>query len=709
MKPENLPTLVGPSGHMGGLTVEQFAAPEADLEGHRPGLNVNDILFILFRHKWKIVLCALIGFAAAAGVYFLLPPVYESQAKLFVRYVVDRSAIDGLDSTGKPLISPTESVINSEVEILTSSDLATQVAEAIGINRLVPKASGEDGVNDAALVLAKGLEVTAVKGTSIIYVSYKSSDPTLPTQVLQELVTRYFDKHLQVHRSLGGINVATQETEQMRAQLNQTDEDLKQLKAKAGVISLAESMATLATELGKAQGELDAAQTDLAAQQARVGEVEKSISGIEAKEAKQQSDKGNQPQPVSGEAAREYQALITRVAHLRETETDLLSKYTSQNRLVKVKREQIDELEKQRRDLEKKNPGLLATVSAGGSTDGSRPPDVVSERARLAGLESQVATLGARVTALRERANLLAELGPKIEQLERKKEVQEANYKHSAASLEKARIDETLDSTRIPNISIVQAPSPPEPTKRNVQKVVLALAGGGLAIGIAIALLIEMVFDRTVKRPFEVETRLRIPLLLSIPHLQIENQRLSLPDSRHDGETVLAEDGRPEPDALDNGALLRPFCEAIRDRLGLFFELNNMAHKPKLVAVTGLSKNAGASTLAAGLAAALSEPGDGKVLLVDKPVAPKRFYDMMAQFKESSFDYVIFDMPSLGDTSSTLPMSGYMDKVLLVVEAEKSNGDAVKRAYSKLAAKVDVSVIFNKSRSYGLKWLDGEL
>ena len=690
---------------MGGLTVEPFPTSESDLEGHRPGMNVNDILYILFRHKWKILLCAVLGFAAAAGVYFLLPPVYESQAKLFVRYVVDRSAIDGLDSTGKPLISPTESVINSEVEILTSSDLAMQVAEAIGINRLVPKAAGETGAEDAALTLAKGLEVTAVKGTSIIYVSYKSSDPTLPTQVLQELVTRYFDKHLQVHRSLGGINVATQETEQMRAQLNQTDEDLKQLKAKAGVISLAESMATLATELGKAQAELDAAQTDLAAQQARVGEMEKSISGIE--EAKQ-SDKGNQPQPVSGEAAREYQALITRVAHLRETETDLLSKYTPQNRLVKVKREQIDELERQRRDLEKKHPGLLAAVSAGTSTDGSRP-DIGSERARTAGLRSQVATLGARVTDLRERANLLAELGPKIEQLERKKEVEEANYKHSAASLEKARIDETLDSTRIPNISIVQAPSPPERTKRNVQKVVLALAGGGLAVGIAIALLIEMVFDRTVKRPFEVETRLRIPLLLSIPHLQIENQRLSLPDSGHEAETVFAEGGRPESDALDNGALLRPFCEAIRDRLGLFFELNNMAHKPKLVAVTGLSKNAGASTLAAGLAAALSEPGDGKVLLVDKPVAPKRFYDMMAQFKESNFDYVIFDMPSLGDTSSTLPMSGYMDKVLLVVEAEKSNGDAVKRAYSKLAAKVDVSVIFNKSRSYGLKWLDGEL
>ena len=134
-----------------------------------------------------------------------------------------------------------------------------------------------------------------------------------------------------------------------------------------------------------------------------------------------------------------------------------------------------------------------------------------------------------------------------------------------------------------------------------------------------------------------------------------------------------------------------------------------MTHKPKLVAVTGLSKNAGASTLAAGLAETLSDTGNGKVLLFDKPVSPKRFYDMMSEFKASDLDYVIFDMPSLGDTSSTLPMAGFMDKVLLVVEAEKSNRESIKRAYSQLAAKVDVSVIFNKSRSYGPKWLEGEI
>jgi Mrp family chromosome partitioning ATPase len=134
-----------------------------------------------------------------------------------------------------------------------------------------------------------------------------------------------------------------------------------------------------------------------------------------------------------------------------------------------------------------------------------------------------------------------------------------------------------------------------------------------------------------------------------------------------------------------------------------------MTHKPKLVAVTGLSKNAGVSTLAAALADTFSEAGENKVLLVDKPMVPKRFYALMEQYRDSKLDYVIFDMPALADTSSTLPMAGFMDKVLLVIEAEKSGREAVKRAYAQLSTKTDVSIVFNKSRAYGPKWLEGEV
>ncbi len=70
----------------------------------------------------------------------------------------------------------------------------------------------------------------------------------------------------------------TKEAEELQRQLNQTEEELKQLKDRAGVISLAETQATLATELAKAQEDLDAAEGELAAQQARVKELETSLA-----------------------------------------------------------------------------------------------------------------------------------------------------------------------------------------------------------------------------------------------------------------------------------------------------------------------------------------------------------------------------------------------------------------------------------------------
>jgi Mrp family chromosome partitioning ATPase len=89
------------------------------------------------------------------------------------------------------------------------------------------------------------------------------------------------------------------------------------------------------------------------------------------------------------------------------------------------------------------------------------------------------------------------------------------------------------------------------------------------------------------------------------------------------------------------------------------------------VAVTGLSKNAGVSTLAEGLSVALSEMG-GRVLLVDKPLPPKRLHDMLLEFRSSDIDNIVFDMPPLDDTSCTLSMASFMDKVLLTVEEKRS-------------------------------------
>jgi len=73
----------------------------------------------------------------------------------------------------------------------------------------------------------------------------------------------------------------------------------------------------------------------------------------------------------------------------------------------------------------------------------------------------------------------------------------------------------------------------------------------------------------------------------------------------------------------------------------------------------------------------------------------------MPKFKASEYDYIIFDMPPVNQTSVTARLAGLMDMVLLVIESEKTNQDVVKRVNQLLAeSKAKVSTVLNKTRNY---------
>ena len=659
---------------------------------HHSGVKLGDILFALFKRKRTIMGCAAVGIIAAAAVYFLYPPSYESEAKLLVRYVLERSGVDPVEGANSAAAT-NDTVIGAEIEILTSWDLAVQVAQALGPQRLLPPArdllshlvqalglkrllppSGPSATEGAAAgSIASGLKVISNKGSNIILISYKNRNPEIATLVLQELLSRYFVKHLEVHRSVGAFDFVTQQTDQVRARLNQTEDALKSLREKTGIASVKEGSAALSSEAARTQEALNTAEAELAEQKAVANQIGES-------KAKKWGTKG---QPS-----------------------------------------------------EKSAP---------------------SEKARVAGIEAKIGTLKTKLRDIQQKMKQLSELRPQMEALERKREMDEANYKYFAASLEKARIDEALDPSKMPNISAVQRPSPPMLGTGKRNKIALGLAGGGIAMGIALALLRGLVLNRTVGRPLELETQLDIPLMLSIPYA---NGQFALPrnGSPTNPGALATRRHHPKLAPWEAGHFVRPYCDAIRDRLGLYFELNHLTHKPKLVGVTGFSEDAGISTLAAGLAASLSETNDGKVLLVDvnlgpeevhpffkgKPAYPlnaalkpngdivsasenlylaivgspntgpaqlglKKFFDMMPNLKASDFDYIIFDMPPLQPTSPTWGMAAFMDKLLLVVEAEKNSREVIKRSYGKLLAeRNNVAVVVNKVRSYVPKWLDSE-
>src|SRR5438270_6906657 len=248
--------------------------PQHHTEAEPSNLNLSSILIAVFKRKRTILFSTAAGAIAAAAAYLLWPHSYESDAALLVRYVLDRSAVDpettGAGAVGSAATKTNDTFINAEVSILTSWDLAVQVAEALGPKRVLPEAKGDPSTIAAAGAIFSGLKVTSTKNSNVIQVSYTNSRPEVATLVLNELVNRYFTKHLEVHRSAGAFDFVSQQTDQVRSRLNQTEDALKAVKAKAGVLDLKDSTAGLTSEATKMEDQLRTAEGDLAEQRARV-------------------------------------------------------------------------------------------------------------------------------------------------------------------------------------------------------------------------------------------------------------------------------------------------------------------------------------------------------------------------------------------------------------------------------------------------------
>lgn len=99
-------------------------------------ISVRDVYYILFRHKWMITILAALGLGAAAAVYTLWPFPYGSEAKLFIRYVQDTRSPSEIEAGSTKVMSPDgngANIMNSELELLTSGDLALQVADRLAV------------------------------------------------------------------------------------------------------------------------------------------------------------------------------------------------------------------------------------------------------------------------------------------------------------------------------------------------------------------------------------------------------------------------------------------------------------------------------------------------------------------------------------------------------------------------------------------------
>ncbi|MDB6136872.1 MAG: hypothetical protein JWM59_5115 [Verrucomicrobiales bacterium] len=738
------------------------------------GVSLKDMLVIFFRHKKKIIFLTLLGLAGGVSVYFQKPIIYQSQAKLLVKYVISRNALDAYESevgttTGRYM----KATLDAELQILTSWDIFTKVAEIVGPEKILPADAQGKSIVAAAAAIQKNLVVENGRDSQVITLSYSNARADVPTEVLKEFVRQYFIRHLAIHRPGSAIAAANERSDKAKRDMETAEDELMKLQTQLGVTALSEALSSLETQRIKAHEALMLAEAELLAMQANVTALEPATKGSTGKK---EPSLTAEPSFADVEA---YRTQLLRKESLLAEQNRILQSYTPTSERARNIRERIDAAEAVRLELLKKNPSLIRAGAAGSSVTAGAMPPWEEARSQVPGMSARVDFLKKEAAGLDDRLKVLTSKVPEYERLQRTKKINEDKYTLNQREKDKAMVDEKLDNaldktdvtlgTDMPNIDIIQQPTVPVlvPDKQTTI-LALGLPLGGLALGMGLALLIELLLDQSVKRPQEIESSLQLPLMLSIPLLKAPSStalkaRRQL-EAGATGEGVVVRGAGEAPVSWDEDHFMRPFADAIRDRLGYYFNHNGLTHKPKLIGLTGFSDDAGTSTLASSLAASFAETVEGRVLFVDltgghsesisleqpppfpveshsadgangvkeqggdfgvrqqkenlfvakvpprngKTFTPRKLFELLPKFRASSFEYIICDMPPMGTTSPTLAMAGMMDKLLLIVDAGKTSREVIRRGFQELSAtRADISTILNKTEENLPSWLQG--
>ena len=723
--------------------------------------SLVDFIEVLFRHRLKIVGVFSVTVILALFVTMLSPETYRSEAKVLMRLGRESVSLDPTATTGKTVAvsQNRESQINSEIEILKSRELVEQVVTELeresaqdssegsstnsspvqllikrvigGIKAVtigsVKKAFGLffpkrqiSAHESAVLSLVRGLNVYSKPNSDIIMISYQTDDPKRAQQVIDKLIDLYLEKHISVHRTAGSYEFFTQETNLLREKISQNQKALRDLKNKMGITTLEGHRTIMLERLAGVKNEINTLKAEKAASKSKVN----ALKSMLAKQPKTITT-----EETSGFADSAVDALREKIYALQMEEQNLLSRYKENSTSVKEIRRQIDEAEK----LLRKEKRSTTQVTKGLNEAYQKLAiDLSDEEANYVAVDAKLNAMNDLLTQAEHDLKQINDYEVTISNLQRELNLNESVFQKYADNQEQARIDQALEFEKISNISVVQkATLPIEPISPRKFRNILMGIFVGIFGGLTVAFVFEY-FDHSFNKPQDVEQRLGLPTLASIPRLQGQKAFKLIPGAW--GETPLLPSGKEGVSATAllsdrESSEINNFFDGLQERLMLLDE--DLERLPSALVITSCHPHEGVSSIATNIAASLMRHKRGPVLLVDTQrlssyetngeyilttkqygTGSKRRYaakDLPELIDELKNDYrhILFDAPSLFSASSTARFARSADGVILVVEAGRVRWEIVQRAkYLLEQAQANIiGVVLNKRRFPIPYWL----
>jgi len=669
-----------------------FAGRPSSSQGVRE--QAEQILDLLRRRKWIILLTCLVVVVGAALYTYTQVPLYQTSSLVLVDKEKQSTAAVGTGSAaqGSGLLPKGESLQNELIFLRNSQTLrhkaAERLVEAGAADRLLTSTGrsgfdrawrtvrqlfgaqsradtdprqtsgrGSDSTTVAPASIAPMLRgrvrfAPATQDTDVIRISAQDADPELA----KHLANAYKEAYIALTRESSRAR-ATASSEFLKKRAAELEQDLQSIEEKIQVfqrrqnaVSLDQKESALTQKIANTESELEQARIEVKMERSSLESLREELNSIRPD---QLSDR------MSSTVDQEIQALQSKIAELELSKQELLLQSGPSTAADSAQVAQIERrINRLREQISRRSDQFVDEVMAGGLSpeEGAQRVDdlrrrVAEKEIAITGLESRIEVLSDRLQEFETELNAIPEKSMDLAQLMRERKYAEQMYGFVTEQLQQARVREKSElgyASSVAEAGTPGVPIRPRPQRNLVLGLILGLLGG---VGLA---LLRDQLDNRVYKPDQLQE-------LGYHEIGVVPNLTPLIEDQLNGRSVIQQNGRRLASGLV--ATTKPQSAAAESyrKLRTNIQLGHPDHSCKTILVTSPGSGDGKSLTASNLAIVMAQAGHS-TLLIDADLRQPGLHELfgidqspgLTEALQDELEEYVMDTPSV-DNLCVLP------------------------------------------------------
>jgi succinoglycan biosynthesis transport protein ExoP len=628
---------------------QSYGNGNAQPESEEPIVPLSHYLWILRRHKWRIMAFVLVCVVSTVVVASRLTPIYEATATIDI----DREAPAGFIGTEANRMPSNDSdqFLATQVKTITSDSVLRPVAERFKLLATGRSPLPASRVQNAPVSLAS-LKVTRPMNTYLLLISYRSRNPELAADVANGVADSYIQHTYDIRfRATAGLSAFMEkQIDELKAKMERSSGAQAQFEKDLSVINPEEKTSILSARLLQLNAEFTSAQGDRVRKQAAFDSVK--TGSLEAAQA---STQGAQ-----------LRTLADRLDDAREKFAVVKTQYGAGHPEYKKSLSQVTELERQFESLR---------------TD-------ITQRV---GIEYQEAAnrenmLNKAVAEIKGEFDHLNARFFEYKSLKREADADKGLYDELVRKIKEAGINSSFQNSSIRLSDSARPPLMPVFPNVWLDGMLALLFSTLLGVGAAV---IADVLDNTVRDPEQIQRGLKTVVLGSLPVVKSWRGKFLPVRTNSNATGALVHSDRLSGQAA-------AFEEAIRTLRDSIL-LSDLGRRPRSLLMTSATPREGKTTTSVHLAIAHSLQ-NRKTLLIDADLRRPGVHGRLGLQNVKGMSTVVSGENEWHDTIQKL--EAYPDLDIITA------GPASRRAADRLGGVLD-KLLALAEKEYDLVIVDG--